>query len=395
MRSVVALFGGALAAVFVGSVQPAPAAAAPPAVRCGDTIMASVTLRVDLRCAADGLIVGADGITVNLNGHTLSGSGVANGVASAGHADLRVAGGTVTGFRRGIDLVEARNTALSGLRLLHNGTGVAADRVAGLRIRGGEIAGPALAVDAELSDRVVVDGVEVTGSGIFFGDTAGSSIVNSVFRSNSVMLRESGALIRRNSFVGSGLDISETRGVSIMDNELTASSIDAWLSDNLLVQGNTIRGAYTGLSMSVGPSYDVRVLSNTFEGNQFGMRVQDTLLAEYAGLAIIGNAFTGNGTAGLFIETTDAEAALGRVTVARNTFRANGFTGGGLDAAGRRIDDGLHTNLPPNSDLVVAGNHTSANADFGIEALPVGSVRDGGGNTSSGDRNGCAGVVCR
>ena len=47
-----------------------------PAVRaddlCGATIVEDVKLHHDLVCAGVGLIVGADGISINLNGHTIA-----------------------------------------------------------------------------------------------------------------------------------------------------------------------------------------------------------------------------------------------------------------------------------------------------------------------------------
>src|SRR5687768_3568322 len=61
----------ALIALF-GAVTPAQAAAMP---QCGDTLRQSVKLTADLECPGTaGLIVGANGVTINLNGHKLSGS---------------------------------------------------------------------------------------------------------------------------------------------------------------------------------------------------------------------------------------------------------------------------------------------------------------------------------
>jgi len=57
---------------------------------CGDTITVSTTLTADIGpCAQDGLIIGADGITLDLNGHRISGLGVpagAVGVRSDNHS---------------------------------------------------------------------------------------------------------------------------------------------------------------------------------------------------------------------------------------------------------------------------------------------------------------------
>ena len=70
-----AVLGGALAAG--GLAAPAALAAGP---ACGDTITRSVTLRHDLtNCPADGLIIGADHVTLDLAGHTIDGDAVIGG----------------------------------------------------------------------------------------------------------------------------------------------------------------------------------------------------------------------------------------------------------------------------------------------------------------------------
>jgi hypothetical protein len=45
-------------------------------VGCGDTITADTTLDSDLlNCPNNGILIGADGITLNLNGHVIDGDG--------------------------------------------------------------------------------------------------------------------------------------------------------------------------------------------------------------------------------------------------------------------------------------------------------------------------------
>ena len=45
-------------------------------VSCGDTITADTTLDSDLlNCPNNGILIGADGITLNLNGHVIDGDG--------------------------------------------------------------------------------------------------------------------------------------------------------------------------------------------------------------------------------------------------------------------------------------------------------------------------------
>ena len=54
---------------------------------CGATILADLTLDHDLTCVGNGLIVGADGISLKLNGHTITGS-VPPSAAGSGSSSL-------------------------------------------------------------------------------------------------------------------------------------------------------------------------------------------------------------------------------------------------------------------------------------------------------------------
>jgi hypothetical protein len=99
----------ATAAVMLGAGGGMSLASAP--LACGDTITADVTLTADLTgCQDNGLVIGADNVTLDLNGHTIGGDGAPfascqDGVDcdvgvdnSAGHSGLRVTGGSVRGF---------------------------------------------------------------------------------------------------------------------------------------------------------------------------------------------------------------------------------------------------------------------------------------------------------
>ena len=67
---------------------------------CGQVIKQSVKLTANLDCKTDGIIVGADGITIDLNGFTLSGPGEKSskvGVMFADNDGVTVQGpGTIT-----------------------------------------------------------------------------------------------------------------------------------------------------------------------------------------------------------------------------------------------------------------------------------------------------------
>ena len=60
------------------ALAPGAAQAADPA--CGDTITTDTTLHADLvNCPGDGLVIGANNITLNLNGHRSTGLGTLSG----------------------------------------------------------------------------------------------------------------------------------------------------------------------------------------------------------------------------------------------------------------------------------------------------------------------------
>src|SRR5689334_13099778 len=71
------------------------AGAGTPALVCGSTLTRSTTLRSDLlHCPGTALVIGADGITVDLGGHAISGTNAAGseGIADDGHAAVHIVG---------------------------------------------------------------------------------------------------------------------------------------------------------------------------------------------------------------------------------------------------------------------------------------------------------------
>ena len=63
-----------LIVVVAGTLALAPAPASGHHIGCGDVVTADATLDSDLSdCPGDGIVIGADGISVDLNGHTIDG----------------------------------------------------------------------------------------------------------------------------------------------------------------------------------------------------------------------------------------------------------------------------------------------------------------------------------
>lgn len=99
---------------------------------CGYTITTDTTLESDLiDCPNNGIVIGADDITLDLNGHAIDGDGALVdpcpedefcdvGVANDGHDGVRIKGGDIGEFAFGVFLFGARRNVLSDLATTQN-----------------------------------------------------------------------------------------------------------------------------------------------------------------------------------------------------------------------------------------------------------------------------------
>ena len=62
----------------MGATQTAAQGAGTQSPVCGEVVRGNVTLSANLVCSGDGLIAGDDGTTINLNGFSIEGPGVAS-----------------------------------------------------------------------------------------------------------------------------------------------------------------------------------------------------------------------------------------------------------------------------------------------------------------------------
>jgi parallel beta-helix repeat protein len=155
------------------------------ALSCGDTVMTSVTLTADItNCTGYGLIAGHGGITINLNGHRITGSSSTHiGLWDESFASVVFENGTVAGFVRGVE-IDAGSATIKGLR-------VSANTDAGIytffpaTITGNTVYGngnDGIVVGCCASDKSTITGNTVTGNtgiGILVSFTAASSTVSS------------------------------------------------------------------------------------------------------------------------------------------------------------------------------------------------------------------------
>jgi len=89
-----------------GPTSTAQAATGEAALECGSVVTHDVRLSRDLRdCTGNGLVVGADDVDIDLNGHLISGTGPfvsLSGIDIDAHSSVRVHNGRIADFSRGV-----------------------------------------------------------------------------------------------------------------------------------------------------------------------------------------------------------------------------------------------------------------------------------------------------
>ena len=148
-------------------------------VTCGQTITHDTTLTADLtNCPGDGLVIGADNITLNLNRHTIDGTVTqlpacdeppfgSDGIRAGGYDGLTIENGTVQQFTEGIE---------GGAE----GEGVANSDLHGLIVRGNRFGGISFGSNQLLNNHNRIVGNETygngCGAGIFLNDADGNRV---------------------------------------------------------------------------------------------------------------------------------------------------------------------------------------------------------------------------
>ncbi len=260
----------ALAAMLL--VAPA-GAGADDGVGCGTTITVDTTLTHNLRCSADGLFVAADGVTLDLSGHTVSGAGVGSGITITG-VGVTVTNGVVAHFQQGIDVQRTGNQAtLTRLTIRKNGTG----------LRGGlSFSGPSQGTvsDSEFTSNDL-DGIVLTGT---FWTIEGATIAHNGGDGIRGYPDAFGQTIRNTRITdnaGHGISFDDQNdGLVIADNVASRNGGDGIHVDTSTahITGNTARAnGGTGIwvhedaGLAFGPAY--LIADNTSTGNLgFGIR---------------------------------------------------------------------------------------------------------------------------
>jgi parallel beta-helix repeat protein len=191
-RLVAAAVATALVVAAIGVASTTIAAADRSGVACGDAITADTRLAADLvNCPGGGLVVAADGITLDLGGHRIDGDGSGDdvGIDVSGHHDVTIAHGTVRDFTEGVLVADSTQVALRGLTsadqahggitvdgssavtiagnvVRHAGAGIIVSHAAGVLVSANRVSGSAFGAIATYdSQRVAIADNTVTSAG--------------------------------------------------------------------------------------------------------------------------------------------------------------------------------------------------------------------------------------
>jgi len=354
-----------VAAGFVLLVAAGPAAQAPP---CGTMVTVDFTLEEDMTCAGTALIVGADGITVDLGGHSLTGSGAIGsaGVRNAGYDNVTIANGTITGFFIGVHLegassgtiraITADGNVLSGIFLEEQSD---SNRIEScVVINNGTTVHRGNGITINTSDGNTVIGTYAAGNytqGIFIGGGAGTAASSNarILNNRSEQNISNGiGILGGSGHVATG-NISMNNGAHGIS--LSSSATSGRVTESSVTANTVIGNVRFGIEIRKADRN--RVAANRVEANGLsGIAVIDTSERN----VVTGNRAAGNGDHGLFV-------AGGK----NNSFRGNEF-----DQNGRRgilVAPDVMFGIPKNNTF--DGNHAAQNG-FKITIGPKFDVRD-------------------
>lgn len=287
---------GLLATVLV-----VPAVAAPPAVTCGQTITRSTTLTGDVGpCKGNGIIVGADNITLNLNGYRVLGPNLNHETG-----ELKTATGNFAGVRlpnrKGVTVVGGMPGAtISGFD-------------AGIFVNGGS------------NNRIL---------NLAARKNVGPPDPNALLGDGIVLVNSANNLIQGNIVHGNG----RYDGIAVLGNDSNGNTIRSNTVTNTLANPTNPAGNGTGVGIIVSGFWDVAtgklvpgndVLDNVVRSNDGnGISNVNTRDARVAGNMVEDNGhkqLPGNGIGvqmGLHPESSN-----GHMVIENNTIRGNGGNG--------------------------------------------------------------------
>jgi hypothetical protein len=245
-----ALVGTALAAIALGATIPLTASVGGSTLTCGSIVTTDVRLTNDLLdCSGSGLVIGASGVTIDLAGHVVDGTGTGAGIDNeAGYDDVRIVGGTVRQFQFGVHLFETGGARVERVSTDSNMIGVIVARSADVQlVRVGASANVSNGIDVTFSEHVSVRRSTASGnglSGIVDRFTEGSTYEGNTVTQNSspglVLNGSEGVVAVRNHAAtndSTGIELTLVEDGVIVRNHAVSNAGDGIFADQ---PGNTV-----------------------------------------------------------------------------------------------------------------------------------------------------------
>ncbi|HWM18389.1 MAG TPA: right-handed parallel beta-helix repeat-containing protein [Ilumatobacteraceae bacterium] len=205
-------------------------------ITCGTVVTADVRLRADLvDCAGAGLVIGAPGITVDLAGHVIDGTGSATGIDnSAGHDDIRITRGTVRDFQFGIHLFETSGARVDRLTVESNIIGAIIERSTATELdRVTATSSDGMGIEITFSEGITVRRSTVAANGlygIFDIASIGSRYERNTITGNAgsglALWQSDQVVVERNHAAGNdthGIDLTGVASAVVERNEAIAN----------------------------------------------------------------------------------------------------------------------------------------------------------------------------
>lgn len=310
------------------------------ALSCGDTVTADVTLTTDLHCTtgSSALRVAASGVTIDLNGHTLSGDSSLPGIHVHDANNVTITGpGTIRGFSIGVYGMRSHELKVGGIDFEDIAIGASISHalktafVANKFSRTGSTAlafydNSTIEPRRGLSRHSIQENsfTDVHGGVLLCGvETGGSVIANNAFsRADefAIRLRESSDYntIRSNIIAdtrNTGIDLNASSLNTIHDNVIDNGDVGVAIhagtgscnrppapsrAHTNAISSNAIRGQITGIRFGSGGA-GTTVYKNTARYNQF----HGDIVGMYFRLDAVSNGGLGNDYTATFVPAID------------------------------------------------------------------------------------------
>lgn len=210
-------------------------------ISCGEAIQQSIKLSSNLNCSGDGILVGKNDITIDLNGHKITGPGTVSGASTSKigimlgeKSGVKITGpGIIEGFQTGIMNTGGKNNAISGVTFTKDQIG---------------------------SDNAGATDTSITGNTFLANHVgfASQSSTNSKIYTNSFISNDLAGIV----FVNSGRgDVS----MNSIYGSVTGMFVDGQSTENKITYNNVFKNSVVDLNNANG--LPVNVNDNLFTDN--------------------------------------------------------------------------------------------------------------------------------